>query len=65
MVGSVLTYSGLSALHKKLSQKLVNLASTNAGQVHKKVENYYVQRAGPMEEEKELRYPPFMSSGNY
>ena len=40
MVGSVLTYSGLSALHKKLSQKLVNLPSTNAGcQVHKKVEN--------------------------
>ena len=40
MVGSVLTYSGLSALHKKLSQKLVNLASTNAGcqVVHKKVE---------------------------
>ena len=40
MVGSVLTYSGLSALHKKLSQKLVNLPSTNAGcQLHKKVGN--------------------------
>ena len=46
MVGSVLTYSGLSALHKKLSQKLVNLASTNAGQVHKKVGNSWFKSSG-------------------